>query len=791
MHIRQKTNDKRKTNAAPRRKLRRTVLFPALVLALALTGCAMGGGEEIDSPYVYETQFHSPEGGVEDFTVSGDSVYYVTFDGEFYQWTPGEEARKLDIEPLSAETGSRILQADFQGNLYVFYQVWVTSSHSFFDYLVKYDAAGKELAKQNVSLLTSQFSPYETAADGEGRLYLKGIDKLLLFDGTCGYIGAVKAPEGETPSWLAGDAAGHVYCSLYNSQYDGIIREVVYGGEASGDERSVSQAQSTSQEDGQRGSTEGGQDASSQDAKIASFRNPLGESVFGNHLAAYGEDCFLTSAYNALYLYDTAADTQRLLLQWADCDIDPDSVMRVATLADGRIAVLLQEDEGTGELAVVEEVPRDQAAEKEVITLGVLQTGNSYLTRCISQFNRHSPDCRIEVREYYDAFLDPGQSEATEEARTALHLDISSGRCPDLLVLEYDDLEAYAAKGLLEDLAPYLEADGNLELADNVIEAYTFHGKLCALPGALQIRTLAGRTERLGELGDAAGWTLEEMMEFIDSNPDSTVFSADAGQLLEYSLVFNQSHFVDWEAHTCDFTSDEFIRLLEFCGRFSERKGTEGAEVLDMMERSNTALLHEVELVRPEDIAMLAQILATEDISYVGFPTVDGRMGSLLEDCGGTCAISAKSKHKEQAWAFVELLLTGWENPPKSYSALVGTKGFPTELGTRERYFAKVTENPYQTLENGELFMWDGKPERRAPLAISSGAMRVFFYTPLPEETELICALLDSSTTDRGGRQISSIVAQEAQGYFSGQKSATDVAVLIQNRVSMYLAEQE
>ena len=74
------------------------------------------------------------------------------------------------------ETDSRLLQADLQGNLYVFYQVWVTSSHSFFDYLVKYDAAGKELAKQNVSLLTSQFSPYETAVDGEGRLYLKGIE---------------------------------------------------------------------------------------------------------------------------------------------------------------------------------------------------------------------------------------------------------------------------------------------------------------------------------------------------------------------------------------------------------------------------------------------------------------------------------------------------------------------------------------------------------------------------------------------------------------------------------------
>nr|WP_300820052.1 extracellular solute-binding protein [uncultured Acetatifactor sp.] len=766
MHIRQKTHSKNPPNALSRRALRWAVLFPALVLAL--TGCAVGGSEENDSPYVYETQFHSPEGGVESFTVSGDSVYYSTFDGEFYQWTPGGEAKELDIEPFMEETDSRLLQADLQGNLYVFYRV-PNPPNSASYYLVKYDAAGKELARQNVSLLTSQFSPYETAVDGEGRLYLKGIDKLLLFDGTCNYVGTLEAPEGENPIWLTGDAAGHVYCDLYNSQDNDIIREVVWGGEASGD----------------------GQGGSPQDSQTASFGDSLGETVPGSYLAAYGEDRFLTYGDNALYLYDAAADTQRLLLQWASCAINPASVERIATLADGRIVARLEEDQGSSELAVVTEVPRDQATEKETITLGVLQAGNSHLLRCISQFNRNSTDYRIEVREYYDTYLASGQAEAKEEARTALHMDISSGRCPDLLVLEYDDLETYAAKGLLEDLAPYLEADGNLELADNVIEAYTFHGKLCALPGALQIRTLAGRTERLGELGDAAGWTLEEMMEFIDSNPDSTVFSADAGQLLEYSLVFNQSHFVDWEAHTCDFTSDEFIRLLEFCGRFSDRKGTEGAEVLDMMERSNIALLHEVELVRPEDISLLAQILRTEDISYVGFPTVDGRAGSLLEDCGGTCAISAKSKHKEEAWAFVELLLTGWENPPKSPDSLEGTKGFPTELGTRERYFAKVSENPYRIGEDGEIIMEGGKPMRYAYHTASSRTMQVFFYTPLPEETELICALLDSSTTDRGGRQISSIVAQEAASYFNGQKTAADVAALIQNRVSMYLAEQE
>lgn len=778
MNIRQKNHSKRKNNTASRRSFRRAasfwsalggaflIAFPTLFPALLLAGCAMGdSGDENDSPYVFETQFHSPQGGVEDFTVFGDSVYYSTFDGEFYQWTPGREAQKLDVEPFIPEPGSlidsRTLQADLEGNLYVFYRVRGSRENNYSDanYLVKYDAAGKELARANVSHLTSQFIPYETAVDAEGRLYLMGIAGLLLFDETCSYAGAVQSPEGESVSWLAGDDEGHVYCCLVDTRaYEReVIREVVRGGE---------------------------------DTPIAFSENVTNNFQGGNYLATYGEKRFLTSMTNALYLYDAVADTQASLLQWVNCDINPASVQRFSTLADGRIIVNLREEDSTSELALLTEVPREQAAQKEIITLGVLQAGNSHLQHCVSQFNRNSPDCRIEIREYYDALLDSGQPDAMNEARTALNLDIVSGRCPDILVLEHDDLETYASKGLLEDLAPWLEENAHLEISDNVLESYTIGGRLCALPGSLQIRTIAGRTTSLGQLGGTRGWTLEEMMDYIDSHPDITAFSADAGQLLEYCLTFNQSYFVDWETHTCDFTTDEFIHLLEFCKRFSGTQTDDNKSVLNLMGRGNRALLYEVELVRPEDISLLTQALGA-DVTYIGFPTLDGQMGSLLEDCGGTCAISAKSRHKEEAWDFLECLLTDWGNPPKSFAALMGTQGFPTELGTREQYFAKVTENPYRILENGEPKMEGGKPVRYYFHSLVKNGVRVCFYVPLPEETDLICELLDSSTTARGSSRITSIVSEEAAAYFSGQKSAADVAAVIQNRVSLYLKEQK
>lgn len=87
--------------------------------------------------------------------------------------------------------------------------------------------------------------------------------------------------------------------------------------------------------------------------------------------------------------------------------------------------------------------------------------------------------------------------------------------------------------------------------------------------------------------------------------------------------------------------------------------------------------------------------------------------------------------------------------------------------------------------------MENRKPARARNHALTQNGQQVYFYVPLPDEIDIICELLDSSMTVRGNSQISSIVSQEAQSYFSGQKSAADVAAVIQNRVSVYLAEQE
>lgn len=79
----------------------------------------------------------------------------------------------------------------------------------------------------------------------------------------------------------------------------------------------------------------------------------------------------------------------------------------------------------------------------------------------------------------------------------------------------------------------------------------------------------------------------------------------------------------------------------------------------------------------------------------------------------------------------------GVGNPPKSFSALLGTKGFPTELSTREQYFAKVTENPYFMQENGDIRMEIGKPARARNHALTQNGQQVNILHCLPRGTVL------------------------------------------------------
>lgn len=76
---------------------------------------------------------------------------------------------------------------------------------------------------------------------------------------------------------------------------------------------------------------------------------------------------------------------------------------------------------------------------------------------------------------------------------------------------------------MFEDLYPYMEKSGlkKENYVENVLEAYEMDGKLYGFTTEFSIYTIVGKQSVLGEL---SGWTLSEMMDFIDQHKDSEVF---------------------------------------------------------------------------------------------------------------------------------------------------------------------------------------------------------------------------------------------------------------------------
>ena len=65
------------------------------------------------------------------------------------------------------------------------------------------------------------------------------------------------------------------------------------------------------------------------------------------------------------------------------------------------------------------------------------------------------------------------------------------------------------------------------------------------------------------------------------------------------------------------------------------------------------------------------------------------------------------------------------------------------------------------------------------------------YHMVMQDEIETILNLVKDATPafDLENDEIIKIIREEAQGYYSGQKSAEDVAEVIQNRVRMYVEE--
>ena len=501
------------------------------------------------------------------------------------------------------------------------------------------------------------------------------------------------------------------------------------------------------------------------------------EVGWGDNLYTGLNSSFFASSNSQVSVLDLSAGTKEVLFNWLDVDVHADEIQYVGELSDGRIWAITRayKEEGGAdyELIYFTKKDRSEVAAKDEIVFGTMWMDSDIRKRIID-FNKSNEQYRIVVREY--------GADDYESGLIQFGADLTTANCPDLINLSQVDFAQYASKGVLEDLYPYMEKSGikKEEYLENILKAYEVEGSLYGIMPVFYVNSIAAKTSLVGEDN---GWTLTEMLDLVDEvDPPYVMMYDSRNTMLWYCVYQDIDEFIDWENGECFFNGEEFARALEFAARFPDDEDVDYSEreSVETLLHENKVLLMQTTLSSVQEYQMMKGMFG-EEITYVGFPNKEEK-GNLIVPASGSFGISSKSQYKDGAWEFMKTLID--EEYQDGLVQQHGSWGFPIRIESLEKQFEQDMTPEYDEDEEGNQI-------ERPKTTWGYNDFTIEIMAATQEEVDAVKALIASADKISGNtdQQIINIITEETEPFFKGQKSAADVANIIQNRVQIYVNE--
>jgi len=418
--------------------------------------------------------------------------------------------------------------------------------------------------------------------------------------------------------------------------------------------------------------------------------------------------------------------------------------------------------------------------DKTVLTLACW--GLDYqVKRDLIDFNKSNEKYRITVTDYSTI----REGEDYQAGLTKMNNDIIAGNVPDMLCVGYGvDINNYISKGLFQDIYPLIEKDEEMSkdaFVQNVLRAYEVDGKLYQTLSGFNVNTVVGKQKFFGGMD---GWTMPEFLEYVKTVPEETMIFGNnilRDDFFYYLMNYAGMEFVDPATGTCNFNSDGFVAALEYAKtlpkEFDESYWEEYDWTLyETMYRDDRALLAPLYISSIDSLFYNLRVNFGEPLSFIGFPC-ESKDGSYIERSGPSFAISAKTANTEGVWEFVRTyMLEEYQNDEeKLYSFPILQSAFD-----KRAQDALIPQEEYDSEGNliwSELDQWiNGETVRVAP----------FTQEEVDAIKEFVLSVEKVSYTND---EILNIIKEEAASFFEGQKSAQEVAGVIQSRVQIYVDE--
>ncbi len=482
---------------------------------------------------------------------------------------------------------------------------------------------------------------------------------------------------------------------------------------------------------------------------------------------------FYTSTVDSLYGVNFGDDKTTKVCDFTASDALFSNVNFVRELSEGNLIIYGNRGDDSWELCRMEKVAPEDVVEKKTLTIGMTDVYDM-VRKQVVKFNQTNDEYRIKIVNY------SGETEDDyDKGSEKLKLDIISGNAPDLLVMEYDmPWKSYVSKGVIEPLDSYLENDEELKnekLLENVIDAMKVNGKNYFIVPCFSIATCIGAKDVLGD-NTVTLQNYEDICNNKGVNPGEGMgyYVREYGDSL-YDLTCD--YFIDYETGKCNFNSDGFIDLIKMIKGFPTfdelNDSNKDYETYETYYRENKSLLMQTDFYDFDYYQAVKKGYFGKDIVFNGYPG-DNDSKSFITPRLQVC-MTSNCKDKDAAWQFLRGYLTDDYQNHIDY-------GFPVNEEAFDALVLKAQEKPYYIDSNGE------KVETNSSWDIGGTEVEITELTK--EEAESFANFIKSVDTALArDYKVTDIIKEEVGAFYSGQKSAEEVADIIQSRVSIYLSE--
>lgn len=416
---------------------------------------------------------------------------------------------------------------------------------------------------------------------------------------------------------------------------------------------------------------------------------------------------------------------------------------------------------------------------------------------CISSFEKDLKTYVSTYNQYSDSYYIDIKSYDFRADRSQFNLDLIRGEAADCFLLNGVALNTLIGTNSLEELTPYYDASDSVSLdmlEDSVKRVCELDGGQYMVLNRFLVSGYLMKQEYASQMKDGA-LAIDDMYDILMKNPSMDIspdgFSKEnmANYFINY-LMPETDKFIDWENKTCSFDDGRFENLIthiydiadsrEYNELHDKYSSSYDDSAVAQMLYNDLCLYSRGVNITVEQYASQFKGAVLDMYDVVGYP---GEFGHVYYRMTPTYmfGMNYNSDNKDGVWDFFEFVYSEqMQKTEGGFGGLMSNEFSPLKKYNEEIYDAALAgELSAQKTTSHYTNNYTGNSIEGAPVL---DADDIAFIKNAVDN-----AYYDMDISNDG--DIQSIIVEELNAYFAGNKSAKETADIIQGRIELYLGE--